>query len=275
MPTGTLSKMKTTWQTPVEYALDFESGTVSLNQYIGRAVRLTHTGLITCQNCHQKTKKSYQQGYCFMCMQRLAACDICMVKPEKCHFHLGTCREPQWGEQHCFIDHVIYLSKTSDLKVGITRHYHMMTRWIDQGATEAVIVAKVNTRRVAGLLEIMLAETLSDKTNWRKMLKNESTPVDWPVVKKQAQQMITAQIDALKQTVPGAIISLDASDKVFNIQYPWQGTLNKISSFNFDKHPEVSGTLLGIKGQYLIFDTGVLNVRKYSGYHVHLEEMSV
>ncbi|MNO08412.1 hypothetical protein D3C81_2310390 [compost metagenome] len=52
------------------------------------------------------------------------------------------------------------------------------------------------------------------------------------------------------------------------MKYPVQAYPKKIVSFNLDKDPVVEGTLLGIKGQYLIFDTGVINIRKYTAYQL-------
>ena len=41
---------------------------------------------------------------------------------------------------------------------------------------------------------------------------------------------------------------------------------------NPDKSPNFSGKLMGIKGQYLIFEDGtVFNVRTYEGYVVKIE----
>ncbi|MCP4468415.1 MAG: DUF2797 domain-containing protein, partial [Halieaceae bacterium] len=54
------------------------------------------------------------------------------------------------------------------------------------------------------------------------------------------------------------------------IQYPVIEYPVKVSSFNLDKAPVAEGTLMGIKGQYLIFDAGVINMRKYAGYHITL-----
>ena len=61
--------------------------------------------------------------------------------------------------------------------------------------------------------------------------------------------------------------------KVVEINFPVLQFPEKVKSLNFDKQPIVEGVLQGIKGQYLMFDTGVLNIRKFGGYHVHLETM--
>ena len=116
---------------------DGESQYIALNPLIGKKLTLNFHDKIACKHCGNKTKKSYSQGFCYPCMAKLAQCDMCIMKPETCHHHLGTCREPEWGEKHCMVDHYVYLSNTSALKVGITRHTQIPTRWIDQGATQA------------------------------------------------------------------------------------------------------------------------------------------
>ena len=57
-------------------------------------------------------------------------------------------------------------------------------------------------------------------------------------------------------------------EKQINIEFPVENYPEKVKSLNFDKTPEVEGVLQGIKGQYLILDIGVLNIRKFGGYLV-------
>ena len=200
-------------------------------------------------------------------MNSLAACDMCILKPEQCHFHKGTCREPEWGQRNCMVDHVVYLANTSALKVGITRHSQIPTRWIDQGATEALPIYLVQSRHISGLVEVKLAQLMADKTNWRAMLKGNNDPIPLKEKAHAVQLQIEETIFALlKDYGDKAIQPLDA--EVTKINYPVNIFPNKISSFNFDKAPLVSGTLMGIKGQYLILDTGVINIRKFAGYEV-------
>ncbi|NCX94631.1 MAG: DUF2797 domain-containing protein, partial [Gammaproteobacteria bacterium] len=120
---GPLSKMSTlrTSAGQVEYSLSLGEANIALNDYLGQPITLMHTGKLYCIACGREVKKTFQQGYCFVCTQKLAECDTCLIKPERCHYHLGTCREPSWGEQHCLKDHYVYLANASGLKVGITR----------------------------------------------------------------------------------------------------------------------------------------------------------
>ncbi|TLU67195.1 DUF2797 domain-containing protein [Thalassotalea litorea] len=266
--TGHLSKMATELiDGVVHYTLKAGEHRLALNPLIGQKLTLTHTGQIHCQSCGKKTKKSYSQGFCYPCMMKLAQCDMCILKPEKCHFEQGTCREPQWGEANCFVPHYVYLANTTAIKVGITRHTQIPTRWMDQGANQALPIFKVDSRLQSGLVETALAELISDKTNWRNMLKGKADAID---LKQRAQELIpeiNLRLDELRLRFGGdAIEQLDAD--VVDIDYPVDLYPTKISSFNFDKTPEVSGVLQGIKGQYLIFDSGVINLRKFTSYEV-------
>ena len=243
---------------------------IELNPLIGKQITLNFSGTIACKHCGKKTKKSYSQGFCYPCMSKLAQCDLCIMKPETCHHHLGTCKEPSWGEKHCMVDHYVYLANSSGLKVGITRHTQLPTRWIDQGATQALPIFKVKTRLQSGLVEIALAEFISDKTNWRAMLKGSPEPIDLKAKAAELMPKIAAKLADLKLKFgEDAITALE--EPVQNIAYPVSEYLTKINSFNFDKTEQVSGVLLGIKGQYLIFDKGVINMRKFSSYQISVE----
>ncbi len=135
---GNLRKMRVEDASPVRYFMRFNELEVEMNPLIGRPVTLAFSGRIQCIACGRVSKKSFNQGYCFPCFRSLARCDRCIVSPELCHFHLGTCREPDWGQANCMQPHVIYLANSSGVKVGITRRSQLPTRWIDQGAVEAV-----------------------------------------------------------------------------------------------------------------------------------------
>ncbi|MCF2907637.1 DUF2797 domain-containing protein [Pseudoalteromonas sp. DL2-H2.2] len=268
---GTLRKMQATLGTaqgtPVQYHLPLGDELLPLNELIGKPITLTFSGNIFCCNCGKKTKKSYSQGHCFVCMKKLASCDMCIMKPETCHYDQGTCREPEWGETHCMIPHYVYLANTSGLKVGITRHTQIPTRWIDQGATQAVPIFKVQTRLQSGLVEVALAQFIADKTNWRNMLKGINPELDLKASAAELIPQIQAKLDELAELF-GATAIERLDEEVVDLTFPVTSYPSKISSFNFDKEPVVSGILQGIKGQYLIFDTGVINIRKFTSYEV-------
>ena len=135
---------------PLRYALCFQDQPpIPLNERIGRTLSFSYQDLIRCTYCNRRTKKSYNNGYCFLCFRQLARCDQCIVKPEQCHFHLGTCREPDWGQRVCMQHHIVYLSYTSHIKVGITRMPNVPRRWYDQGATAALPIYQAPTRRAS------------------------------------------------------------------------------------------------------------------------------
>ncbi|MDO6460030.1 DUF2797 domain-containing protein [Granulosicoccaceae sp. 1_MG-2023] len=267
---GNLEKMTASLQDTVQYALPVGEHAVPLNELLGQRLSLHFTGAIHCCACGRKTRKSYSQGHCYPCMKSLARCDMCILKPETCHFDQGTCREPEWGQSHCLVPHYVYLANTSGIKVGITRHSQIPTRWIDQGAVQATPVYKVASRRISGEVEVAIAGFMADKTNWRALLKGEPEKIDLAARLAGVRDEIAGRLDGIAaQFGAQAVTAVD--EPVTEINYPVLEYPGKIVSHNFDKNPDVSGILLGIKGQYLIFDTGVINVRKYTGYEVELD----
>lgn len=269
---GTLKKMTSELKSPVEYSLPVGEEFIPLNEYIGQQLTLKYSGNIYCTHCSRKTKKSFNQGYCYPCFKKLAQCDTCIMKPELCHFSQGTCREPDWAEQFCFQDHYVYLANSSGLKVGITRGTQIPTRWVDQGAVEALPIFKVSNRYQSGLIEQIFAKHIADKTNWRAMLKGEIQQVDLAAERDRLVDICQLELDSVKNesASEGEIEFLNSGERV-SITYPVIEYPSKISSFNFDKQAEVSGVLNGIKGQYLILDTGVINIRKFTAYEVEVE----
>ncbi len=268
MLSGRLLKMQTQLSDPVQYTLPVGEASVALNPLIGQSIQLQFTGKITCINCNRVTKKSFSQGYCFPCMQSLAACDICIVKPERCHYDQGTCREPDWGEQHCMQPHFLYLANSSGIKVGITRGTQIPTRWIDQGAYQALPVMQVATRYQVGLLEVAFKDHVADKTNWRIMLKGAVEKVDLFAARDALLRDCSSAIEAVREKFQDDAVTDLGDASLVEINYPVLTYPSKITSLNFDKTPTISGVLQGIKGQYLLLDSGVLNIRKFTGYNI-------
>lgn len=267
---GPVRKMKTRLAGQVHYTALLGDNQVELNQYLGRKLRLEFSGSINCVHCGRKTAKSFNQGYCYPCFKRLAQCDSCIVSPEKCHYAAGTCREPEWGEQHCMIDHIVYLANTSGLKVGITRGSQVPTRWMDQGATQALPIFRVDTRMHSGMVEMVFKRHMADKTNWQAMLRGDAQPCDLEQARLQLLATCAEEIADLQQQFGLQAISVLEAQQQTLISYPVLEYPAKVTSFNLDKSPSAGGTLLGIKGQYLIFDAGVINMRKYGGYDLSL-----
>ncbi len=268
LASGAVRKMKTRLAGQVEYQMVLGEHKIPLNKYLGMQLQLQYQGAINCIHCDRKTNKSFSQGYCYPCFKRLAQCDLCIMSPERCHFAAGTCREPEWGETHCMIDHTVYLANTSGLKVGITRD--VPTRWMDQGATQAQPIFRVTSRLLSGLVETVFKNHIADKTNWQAMLKGSAEPRDLERERESLMVACAADIDALQQQHGLQAINVLEGEDVVNIDYPVLEYPTKVKSLNLDKTPSVGGTLMGIKGQYLIFDSGVINMRKYGGYSLSL-----
>lgn len=254
------------------YQLTLGDECIDMNALIGTHIELVSHGEIRCVNCDKKTKKSFNQGYCYRCLITLAQCDSCMIKPEKCHYHEGTCREPEWGEAHCFSDHYVYLANTGNVKIGITRHVSetISSRWIDQGASQALVFLRVKNRLVSGLVETACKAYIGDKTNWRTMLKGQPEPVSLETLKQQIMDNIAPELAHIKELHGEDAVTQVSSEEV-SIEYPVHQFPDKIKSINLDKTPVFSGTLHGIKGQYLLLDEDrVINLRKYAGYRVSI-----
>ncbi|MCB9091812.1 MAG: DUF2797 domain-containing protein [Halobacteriovoraceae bacterium] len=245
----------------VEYRLPVGEELVSLNPFIGKEMKLEFTGNIYCIDTGKKINKSYNNGYSYESFVKLAACDVCIVQPEKCHYHKGTCREPLWGERECMQPHFVYLAITSGVKIGITRESQIPTRWIDQGACYALPILKVKNRLASGLIEEAIKTEVNDKTQWRKMLEGTPEREDLKefrdtLYKKHKKEIVEMRAETLEE-------------EVVEIHFPVEEYPQKIKSLSFDKTPVVEGKLLGIKGQYLIFENSVLNIRKHQGYEIN------
>jgi hypothetical protein len=264
--TGVCEKMPAELEgAAVKYQLKLGDQLVALDQALGKSISVRNCGVIECIACGRKTKKSFSQGHCFPCMKTLARCDTCIMSPERCHFHAGTCREPEWAEKFCMTDHIVYLANTGTVKVGITRLNQIPTRWIDQGAEQALPIFRTATRQQAGFVEDCLRSQVADKTNWRKMLKEPAEKLDLAEIRDQLIATLAEPLAQL-QTRFGDQAIEPLVEPVVGLEFPVAQYPSKITSHNLDKVEEVSGQLMGIKGQYLILDTGVLNLRKYTGY---------
>ena len=256
---GQLSKMTHKEGTPIQYFLNLGEDSYPLTSKVGQIVNIKYTGKITCVECGRKIKKTYSDGYCFPCARDLPENDICSVRPEKCQHDKGNEADREFYKKYCNIDHYVYLSQTSGVKVGITRHYNIPSRWIDQGAIKALIIAKVPRRILSGQIEIVLAKNISDKTNWRKMLLGIELKMS----------IFLLCVGKMIRCIPKELRQYALyEEEVQSFTYPVQSVPLKISSHNLDKEGEFTEKLTGIKGQYLIFENRVINLRKYSGYHI-------
>lgn len=262
---GNILKMDSQWEENkvVNYTLRFGNDAVLMNDLLGKHIKLSYQSQINCISCGSVTKKSFAQGYCYKCFISVPQTEECVLRPELCRAHEGEARDMEYAKTHCLIDHYVYLANSSALKVGVTRNTQIPTRWIDQGATQAIKLAKTPNRYTAGLIEVALKDHLSDKTNWRNMLKNQ---IDESIDLEEEKYRIEEQLPSdLSQYFCD-------DDTIYELEYPVIEYPDKIKSMGFDKQAIIEGTLMGIKGQYLIFDQGrVINMRKHNGYLVELE----
>ncbi len=253
---------------PAQYSFRLDDALVPVNPLIGKTLRLEYLGAIHCTHCGRKTNKSFSQGYCYPCFKKLPQCDLCIVSPEKCHHELGTCRDPQWGMDFCMTDHVVYLANSSGIKVGITRATQLPTRWLDQGASQALPIMRVATRQQSGMVEDLLRSQVADRTNWRALLKGDADPIDLIQTREDILDACADGLRALQQRFGLQAIQPVADAEVVEIRYPVEAYPTKIVSLDLEKTPVIEGTLKGIKGQYLILDTGVINIRKFTAYQI-------
>lgn len=254
--------MRSEYADPVHYFLPLSEVELPMNEVIGKMISMKFAGQINCIACGKKTKTSFGQGFCYNCLQTAPEASETVMRPELSKAHFGIARDMDWARQHDLIDHFVYLAVSGDLKVGVTRHHQVPTRWIDQGATEAIILAKTPNRHISGVIEVYLKNFFSDKTAWQAMLKNKSDQqYNLQEEKLNAYRLLPAELQQY----------LFPDDQIWKINYPCVVFPEKITSVSFDKDPVISGILAGIKGQYLIFSDGrVLNIRKHSGYWLEI-----
>lgn len=250
--------MRSEMADPVQYFLPVGEVEIPMNERVGKPIELKFTGQINCIACGKKTKTSFGQGFCYNCLQTAPEASETVMRPELSKAHLGIARDMDWAREHDLIDHFVYLAVSGELKVGVTRHHQVPTRWIDQGASEAIVLAKTPNRHIAGVIEVFLKNFYSDKTVWQAMLKNATSgEYNLPEEKMNANRLLPLELQQY----------FSDDDKIWKLNYPVLHFPEKVTGVTFDKEPVISGVLAGIKGQYLLFDDGrVLNVRRHSGY---------
>ncbi|TRX39047.1 DUF2797 domain-containing protein [Flavobacterium restrictum] len=259
---GVLTKMQTEFGNPIQYYLVFEHSFLNVNQLLDKDIAIHFIGY-QCLHCGKK-KKIFRQGFCYDCFMSSASAGDWIMRPELSTAHLGIEDRDLVYEQKVQLQpHIVYLALSSEVKVGVTRGSQVPTRWIDQGATQAIPVVEVPNRYLAGITEVALKKVYADKTNWQKMLKNDVAPADLFKEKASLKFLIPKEAQEFYDMNSSAITQMHFPV----LEYP-----KKVTSLNLDKTPDFSGKLKGIKGQYLIFEDGtVFNVRSSEGYVVQIE----
>lgn len=247
--------MKTAWGDPIQYFMDMELGFLHINQLLGKQVKLNYEGT-RCLSC-SAAKPLFRQGFCRSCFFETPATGEWIMRPELSKAHLDEeDRDLDYEKKMQLQPHIVYLALSSHLKVGVTRKRQVPTRWIDQGAHQAVPLLETPNRYLAGVGEVHLKDHFSDKTNWRKMLQNSSEPVQW-------EDAIPKAIDALPKDLKPYIVK---QPTVTDLSFPVLSYPEKVKSLNLEKEQGYAGLLTGIKGQYLLFeDQTVFNVRANEG----------
>jgi hypothetical protein len=256
---GVLTKMQTELGNPIQYYLVFEDSFLSVNQLLNKEIEINFAGY-QCLNCLKK-KKIYRQGFCYDCFYSSPAVGDWIMRPELSTAHLGIAdRNLDYEQKVQLQPHIVYLAVSSEIKVGVTRKTQVPTRWIDQGATQAIAIVEVPNRYLAGITEVALKDHFTDKTNWRKMLQSSTAVFDLISEKAKVENLIPAEARDYFYA---------QKDDLYELNYPVLSYPAKVASLNLDKTPSFQGKLTGIKGQYLIFENGtVFNIRGSEGYVV-------
>lgn len=258
---GQIRKMTTENGNPIRYYWNFKHDFIVMNQLLGKKITINFDHY-ECLGCHED-KEIYQMGYCKNCFFTLPEANPSIISPELSTAHLGVAqRDLEWEQKFELQPHIVYLANSSGIKVGVTRLTQIPTRWIDQGASEAIVIARTDNRYEAGMIEVSLKNVIADKTNWQRMLKNDVPEID---LYTQYQEIRKEVNEEFKQF-------LVEEPEVLKLDYPVLAYPEKVKSTNLKKTPTVEGVLKGIKGQYLIFeDNTVFNVRGHEGFYVRFE----
>lgn len=259
--TGTLKKMPTEILDTVQYYIVFKDQFIHVNQLLDQQLSFKHVGN-ECLNCGLD-KKIWRQGFCYDCFIDIPQAGDWIMRPELSKAHLDIeDRDLAYEKRVQLQPHIVYLANSSNVKVGVTRKTQVPTRWIDQGAHEAIAILETPNRYLAGIAEVALKEHVADKTNWRKMLTNDIEDVDLLRFRESIIQHLPEETKAYVVDV----------DRETHIPFPVLQYPPKVRSVNLGKTNQHTGILKGIKGQYLIFEDGhVMNVRSHEGMVVELE----
>ena len=256
---GVIKKMVTSWENPIKYYFLFPDSFIKMNDLIGKKITVNFDSY-SCLSCSSNVK-IYRQGFCQKCFFESPSAGDWIIRPELSKAHLNIeDRDIDFEKRVQLQPHIVYFAVSSDLKVGVTRKVQTHTRWIDQGAHQAIPIVEVPNRYLAGITEVELKKYYNDKTNWRKMLQNIGSNID-----------LELEREKCKSLVPDEVEKYISNQPVINICYPVERVPETVKSLNLKKNKKFTGKLLGIKGQYLIFDDNtVWNVRSHEGFVVDI-----
>ncbi|TCI85204.1 DUF2797 domain-containing protein [Tenacibaculum sp. M341] len=259
--TGVLKKMNTEFLDTIQYFLDMKTDLINVNQLLNKTIEISFV-TYECLSCGLE-KEIYRQGFCKSCFFETPHAGDWIMRPELSKAHLDEeDRDLEYEKKVQLQPHIVYLANSSNVKVGVTRKTQVPTRWIDQGAHEAIEIVEVPNRYLAGITEVALKDHVKDKTNWRKMLKNDIE-----------DESLDAWKEKLKAFIPEEVKEyFIENNKETEINFPVHKYPEKPKSLNIKKEGSYTGKLVGVKGQYLIFeDDTVFNVRANEGLVVKIE----
>lgn len=261
---GQILKMAAENAKPIQYYLDLGGDLLHMNGLFGKNLEWKHVGY-ECVNCGTD-EKIFRMGFCKRCFFESPYASDSIIRPELSRAHLGEQeRDLEVEKSIQLAPHIVYLAYTGDVKVGVTRESQIPTRWIDQGATFALPIARTNNRYEAGVIEVEMKKHIADKTNYKKMLLELSDDFEDEVDLLDFRNKIAAYFPNEMKN-----FALDEND-FYQLDFPYEAPAT-INVLTFEKTPQFSGELLGIKGQYLYFSGGnFLNIRAHEGYVVEVE----
>lgn len=240
---------------------------IPLGELIDRPVTLEFTGAYRCVRCGRPTNRTFGEGFCYPCFRDAPEASECIVRPELCEAHLGRGRDSEWEEKHHNQPHAVYFAVSSALKVGVTRRTQVPTRWVDQGAAWATVIAEAPYRQIAGRIEVALKSHYTDRTAWQRMLKDERPP---QIDLRAEIDRVRAHIEDVEPDLAQYLVSAERL-MVQRLLYPLAVPPAKVKAVNLAKSGTVESVLKGARGQYLVFEGGaVLNARRHSGYVVRV-----
>ena len=254
---------------------------LSISECLNRGVELRLVEDKRCVHCNKGISSTYASAYCFDCANSLAQCDLCILSPSKCHYHQGTCRDPEWADEFCMTSHTVYVALTSNTKVGITRSSRLHQRWIDQGAYAGVAIAQMPTRRAAGVLEWLLSRYISDRTDWRQLVNRPAPQVNLLELARQLRDQV-ADLQVLNdlnenpqvhtQLPAEEVIAAQWIDalQLVEIQHPLTGYSPAKRLTVNAQQPYLEANLLGLLGHFLLFDRGVLDLNQHRGMQIEV-----
>ena len=237
---------------------------IDMCDWVGKELTWKFDGVVNCVVTGEAMNQAYRMGMSQKAFFESPISCPSIINPELSTIHTGVAlRDRDFEERYHNVPHVVYLSRTNKLKVGVTGLGREQFRWNDQGAVEGIQLCVTPYRQLAGEIEVALKEHMNDKTHWLGMLKD---------VTRFPDELLELKDECFELLGPNYEPFFSDDDTVHSINYPVQKYPLKVKSLKLNKEPNGTGVISGIKGQYLILEDGrVMNVRAHEGCRVELE----